>query len=271
MTYQEMVRAGAERLRAADLPDPFTDARRLLSGLADGSLAAMGRDEVPAQIASDYDARITECAAHRPVSHILGWREFWGRRFLVNEAVLDPRPETETLVAAALDAGPFDTVLDLGTGSGAILLTLLAERPSAHGLGTDISVEALAVARQNQDALKIERAHFLHSDWLTQVTGQFDLVVSNPPYIAADEMAGLSRRVHEHEPHLALTPGGDGLAPYRIIARNISPHLKPGTRILLEIGPTQGEAVCALFAPLGRVDILPDLDGRDRVVRILRD
>jgi release factor glutamine methyltransferase len=182
--------------------------------------------------------------------------------------VLDPRPETETLIAAALD-GAFSRVLDLGTGSGAILITLLAERNEATGTGVDLSRKALSVAAGNAAALSVAgRATFLQSDWLCAVSGRFDLVVANPPYIAEAEMPGLSPEVRLWEPRLALTPGGDGLGAYRSILRDVRSVLVPGGRVLLETGTGQGDAVAALCqsAGLQAVRVLPDMDGRDRVV-----
>jgi release factor glutamine methyltransferase len=182
--------------------------------------------------------------------------------------VLDPRPETETLIAAALD-GTFSRVLDLGTGSGAILITLLAERRLATGTGVDLSEKALSVAAANAASLAVaDRAIFLQSDWLRAVSGTFDLVVSNPPYIAEAEMPGLAPEVLQWEPRLALTPGGDGLAAYRSILRDIRLVLTPPGRVLLETGAGQGDAVAALCraAGLRAVTVLQDIDGRDRVV-----
>jgi release factor glutamine methyltransferase len=141
--------------------------------------------------------------------------------------------------------------------------------PFARGLGVDISPAALEVARGNAVALGLEkRADFRASDWFAAVPGRYDLIVSNPPYIAADEMPGLAPEVRDWEPHLALTPGGDGLEPYRIIARGAPARLMAGGRLMVEIGPTQGQAVAAMFAAQGLQDIriLPDMDGRDRVV-----
>jgi release factor glutamine methyltransferase len=186
----------------------------------------------------------------------------------VTPDVLDPRPETEVLVAAALEAG-FRRVLDLGVGSGAILLSLLADRAEATGVGTDLSAAALAVAQANADALGVAaRVGFQQADWFSGLVGQFDLIVSNPPYIAEDEMSGLAPEVRDWEPWLALTPGGDGLAAYRAIAAGVGAHLAPGGRVILEIGPTQGAAVAALLAEAGLegVAVRPDLDGRDRIV-----
>ena len=187
---------------------------------------------------------------------------------MVTPDVLDPRPETETLVAAALEQ-PFARLLDLGTGSGCILISLLADRPSAQGVGTDLSDAALEVARRNAGQLGVaERVRFLRSDWFGGVQGRFDLIVSNPPYIAEDEMAALAPEVRDWEPRAALTPGGDGLAAYRAIAQGAGARLMAGGRLILEIGPTQGAAVTALLRAAGFdcVEIRPDLDGRDRVV-----
>jgi release factor glutamine methyltransferase len=172
------------------------------------------------------------------------------------------------LVAEALKT-PFQTMLDLGTGTGCILLSCLHAMPKAQGLGVDLSPAALAVAESNAAALGLTaRASFRPSDWFSSVTGRFDLIVSNPPYIAADEMPTLAPEVRDWEPHLALTPGGDGLGPYRILAGQAPAYLTAQGRLLVEIGPTQGQAVAALFSAAGlhNIRILPDLDGRDRVV-----
>ena len=270
-TLSAALATAAQTLRAANVPNAMTDARALLahaSGIAPGRLTLHLADPLATDVAARLNALIQRRAARVPVSHLIGYRLFWGRRFAVTADVLDPRPETETLIAAALDA-PFASVLDLGTGSGAILLTLLAERPSSSGLGTDISAPALAVARANADALGLTaRARLEQGSWFAPVAGRFDLITSNPPYIAAREMPGLSPEVRLHEPHIALTPGGDGLDAYRAIAAGAGAHLATGGRLILEIGPTQGQAVLALLARhrLMRARILPDLDGRDRVV-----
>lgn len=272
MTTLSVALAGAAAsLRAADVPGPMADARALLAhatGIAPDRLTLHLADALPDEAAARFAALIARRAARVPVSHLIGYRLFWGRRFVVTPDVLDPRPETETLIAAALEA-PFHRVLDLGTGSGAILLTLLAERVAATGLGTDVSPPAIAVAEGNAAALGLgPRARFVQGSWFDPVAGSFDLVTSNPPYIAADEMAALSPEVRLHEPHLALTPGGDGLDAYRAIAAGVGAHLAPGGRVLLEIGPTQGQAVLGMLVQHGLVDarILPDMDGRDRVV-----
>ncbi|TMV91700.1 peptide chain release factor N(5)-glutamine methyltransferase [Thioclava sp. BHET1] len=223
---------------------------------------------LPPETAHRFEAAIAARLSHQPVSQIIGARLFWKDSFRVTRDTLDPRPETETLIAAALEA-PFTRLLDLGTGTGCILISLLKSMPGAQGVGTDLSPEALEVARGNGVDLGVDpRARWIASDWLAQVTGEFDLIVSNPPYIAADEMVGLSPDVRDWEPHLALSPGGDGLEPYRVIARDAGAHLTPGGRLMFEIGPTQAAAVSAALSAHGfeRIEIRPDLDGRDRVV-----
>jgi len=208
------------------------------------------------------------------VSRIIGRRMFWGRNFRITPHVLDPRPETETLVAEAL-AGPAPArLLDLGTGSGILAITLLAEWAQAEALASDLSPEALIVARSNAEDLGVaDRLTLIEADWFSGIDARFELIVSNPPYIAAGEMDGLDPEVREHDPEIALTPGGDGLDAYRAIAAGAGARLAPGGRLLVEIGPTQGAQVTALFRAAGLVDVevLPDLDGRDRVVRGARN
>ena len=266
---QALVR-GVAALRAAGIADAATDARALLAhacGIDPARLTLHLPEPADPSHLAVFDALIARRADRAPVSHLIGHRLFWGRRFAVTPDVLDPRPETEILVAEALSK-PFVKLLDLGTGSGCILLSCLADRPMAAGVGVDISAAALAVAARNADDLGLgARARLLHSDWFSDVQGRFDLIVSNPPYIAAEEMAGLSPEVLQ-EPHLALSPGGDGLEPYRIIARAAPAHLMPGGRLIVEIGPSQGAAVSRLFREQGlqQVAVLPDFDGRDRIV-----
>jgi release factor glutamine methyltransferase len=263
--------AAAARLRAAGVQDPARDARVLLAHAARieaSRITLIAPEDLAPEVAERYEQLIALRAVRVPVSHLLGEREFYGRRFKVSKDVLDPRPETETLIEAAL-AEPFERVLDLGLGSGCILVTLLAETPRATGLGVDLSEAACLQASANAVLHRVEaRLDIQQSDWFSNVTGSFDLIVSNPPYIALEEMAGLSPEVRQHEPDMALTDGGDGLAAYRAIAAGVRDHLLPGGRLCLEIGPTQGAAVAAMMQEAGLSDIavLPDLDGRDRVV-----
>ena len=271
MTAAEALRAAIARLRAGGIEDAALDARVLLAhalGLAQDRLTLHLPDEMTAPQARAYEEALVARLARQPVAQIIGQRQFWGLTFRVTQDTLDPRPDTEALVAEAVKA-PFLSMLDLGTGTGCILLACLKSMPFARGLGVDISSAALEVARSNAQALGLDsRASFRASDWFSAVPGRFDLIVSNPPYIAEGEMAGLAPEVRDWEPHLALTPGGDGLGPYRIIARAAPARLMGGGRLMVEIGPTQGAAVAALFAAEGLEDvrILPDMDGRDRVV-----
>ncbi len=270
MIVKQALSAGTARLVQAGVDGAARDARRLMAAClrVDAARLVLHMDDpLPNAIDAQFAQAVARRAAGVPVSHILGWRDFYGRRFSVSPDVLDPRPETETLIQAALQA-PFDRVLDLGTGSGCILLTLLAERPSARGIGTDRSKAALDVARQNAETLGLAaRCDFLPSDWWQRVSGRFDLIVSNPPYIALDEMADLAPEL-SFEPRMALTDEGDGLGAYRAICAGVMAHLVPGGRLLVEIGHRQGPDVAALFAKAGLTElrVLPDLDGRDRVV-----
>ena len=271
MTAGGALRAGVARLIAAGIPGAAHDARILLAnamGLAADRLTLHLPDDLNPAAQARFDDHITARAAHQPVAQIIGYRLFWGHRFTVTRDTLDPRPETEILVAEALRQ-PFATMLDLGTGTGCILLSCLAGASLATGVGTDISDAALRVARSNAVALGLDgRAGFVHSNWFNAISDRYDLITANPPYITAAEMAGLAPDVINWEPHLALSPGGDGLDAYRAIAAGAAARLQPHGRLLLEIGPTQSAAVMGLLAPQGFVGlrVIPDLDGRDRVV-----
>lgn len=270
-TVREALAGGAKLLAAFGIADAVGDSRRLLAhalGISLARLTVRLDDEVEPEAAEIYGRLVARRADRRePVSHLIGSRLFWGREFRVTRDVLDPRPETETLVACALE-GPFGTVLDLGTGSGCLLLTLLAERPQALGLGVDLSEAALAVAADNAHRLGVEgRAAFRQADWLGGVEGPFDLIVSNPPYIAEEEVGGLQPEVRDHEPRMALTPGGDGLGAYRIILRDAGDRLALGGRLAVEVGAGQAEAVLAIGHEAGWEggETREDLDGRARV------
>ena len=214
MRAQDALRLAVPLLRDAGIEDGSRDARVLLAhalGIGPDRLTLRLSDEMTVPQEEIYDAALQARIARQPVAQITGRRLFWGSSFRVTRDTLDPRPETETLVAEALTQ-PFLKVLDLGTGTGCILLSCLKGMPMARGMGTDISDAALRVAIGNTRDLGLEaRARFRKSDWFAEVTGAFDLIVSNPPYIAQDEMPDLAPEVRDWEPHLALTPGGDGL------------------------------------------------------------
>lgn len=271
MTGTEALRLAIPRLRAAGVAEAPTDARRLLAfalGLPPERLTLALAEEMTGAQRGAYDAAIAARLRRQPVSQITGERLFFGRTFRVTRDTLDPRPETELVVQVALER-PFARLLDLGTGTGCILLSCLAHMPGATGTGTDLSDAALAVAAENAARLGLHRrAAFHRSDWFGAVDGRYDLIVSNPPYVAEGEMAGLAPEVRDWEPHLALTPGGDGLGAYRAIAAGAGARLMAGGRIALEIGPSQGRAVSALLKAQGfaAIAVRRDLDGRDRVV-----
>ncbi len=281
-TRGEAFVAAARLLRQAGIATPELDARLLLceaAGISQEAYVADPEHALPPDEEALYGRLIGRRLDGEPVSRILGRREFYGRSFLVDHHTLDPRPDTETLVEAALvfvaREGARERplrLLDLGTGTGCILLTLLAELPYATGVGTDVSAPALALAGVNAWRLGVEaRAHFIAGDWLDAVAGRFDLIVANPPYLAAAEIGQLPREVGRHDPFVALDGGADGLKAYRRIAARAGAVLRPGGGILLETGPTQSDAVVALLRLAGltidaECGVWHDLAGRPRVV-----
>ncbi|MCR5874803.1 peptide chain release factor N(5)-glutamine methyltransferase [Phenylobacterium sp. J426] len=265
-----------QRLEAAGLAGPVIDARLLVEAAADATRTDIVTDPYR-PLTPEQEATLADYLARRerrePVSHILGRKGFWKIMLQVTPDVLTPRPDTETVVEYALRDFPEHaawSILDLGVGSGAILLALLAERPAAKGLGIDASEEALAVARDNAAALGLAgRTALLRGDWTAGLAdAAFDLVVSNPPYIASDVLETLEPEVKDFEPRLALEGGADGLDAYRILAPEILRVLRPGGRFAVEIGHDQKEAVEALFHAAGADDVrtIRDLSDRDRVV-----
>ena len=265
-----------QRLEAAGLAGPVIDARLLVEAAADATRADIVGDPYRA-LTPEQEAKLEDYLSRRehrePVSHILGRRGFWKIMLGVTPDVLTPRPDTETVVEWVLRDFPEHaawSVLDLGVGSGAILLSILAERPAARGLGVDVSEEALAVARDNAAHLGLAgRMTLLRGDWTEGLPDDgFDLVVCNPPYIASAVIETLEPEVRDHEPRLALEGGPDGLMHYRRLAPEILRVLKAGGRFAVEIGYDQKAAVEALFREAGAagVQTLKDLGDRDRVV-----
>jgi release factor glutamine methyltransferase len=210
--------------------------------------------------------------AHEPVSRIVGQREFWGLTFKITPATLDPRPDSETLIETALDLLPAASapmILDLGTGSGCLLIALLHERAEARGVGVDLSTEALAVAAANAEALGVgKRAAFRHTSWADGIEEKFDIVISNPPYIAAGDIEGLDAEVRDHDPRLALDGGADGLDAYRAIAALLPRLLAPTGHAVIELGDGQAADVCAIFEGEGLAvpRIATDLAERPRAL-----
>jgi len=276
LTLVQAWKMAKTRLEAAALSGPVIDARLLVEAAAGATRVDIVTD--PHRPLTDEQAATLESYLSRreqrePVSHILGRKGFWKIMLSVTPDVLTPRPDTETVVEYVLRDFPEHApwqVLDLGVGSGAIILSILAERPAARGLGVDVSEEALAVARENAANLGLaSRLALLRGDWAHGLgEGQFDLVVANPPYIASHVIEDLEPEVRDHEPRIALEGGADGLDAYRILAPEILRVLKPGGRFAVEIGYDQKEAVEALFQAAGAADVhtLRDLGDRDRVV-----
>ncbi len=264
------------RLQSAGVDSPVIDARLLVQAAAGATRVDIISDP-HRPLTEDQSAELESYLARRerrePISHILGVKGFWKIMLRVTPDVLTPRPETETILDVVLpDLGEFQRfrVLDLGVGSGAILLAILSERPNAVGLGIDVSEEALAVARENASNLGLAgRAALLRGDWTASLEDEgFDLVVSNPPYIASDAIGALAPEVKDHEPRLALDGGPDGLDAYRRLAEEIPRVLRPRGRFAVEIGFDQGPAVRELFTRDGLEDVrvVRDLSDRDRVV-----
>ena len=264
------------RLKEGRIDSPSIDARLLLEAAAGATRADILTDPyrpvTPDQMAR-LDAWVERRLRREPTSRILGRKGFWKIMLNVTPDVLSPRPDTETILDVVLAAyAPHQafTLIDLGTGSGAILLAVLAERFGARGVGTDVSTEALAVARENAANLDLAgRCDFMRTEWAAGFgEAAFDVVVSNPPYIPTADIAGLDPEVRDHDPHLALDGGPDGLQAYRELAPEIRRILKPGGVFAVEIGWEQGAAVRALFEAEGFADVkvVKDLADRDRVV-----
>jgi release factor glutamine methyltransferase len=258
-TVGTALQAAVGRLYAAGIDTARLDARLLLGDvlqLEAADLVAHPERPLAAPESERFRDLIERRCRHQPVSQLLARREFWGLTFRITADTLIPRPETEIIVQQALagiaDRGQPLRLLDLGTGTGCLLLTLLHELPQATGLAIDRSPGALAVARANAEALELaERAEFRLGNWTEGLTESFDLIVSNPPYITTPEMEQLAPEVARHEPHLALHGGWDGLDCYRAIARGLEGRLRPAGRLLLEIGAAQSDSVAAVFADAG--------------------
>jgi release factor glutamine methyltransferase len=276
-TWREALRAGAASLREAGLgEDAGADARRLLEsagGLDGAGLMARLNAEISSGEAARYDTLIARRAAREPLSHIIGSMGFWTLDLMVTRDVLTPRADTETVVEAALAAvsdrnAPL-AILDIATGSGAIALALLSELPNARAVATDLSAAALAVARENAARTGLAgRIAFIETSWADGVDGPFDLLVSNPPYIASAVIGTLEPEVKDFEPRLALDGGPDGLVPYPHLFAEARRLLKPGGTGVFEIGFDQGEAALAIAQASGarNADLRRDLGGRDRAV-----
>jgi len=283
LTIDEALREAAGRLREAGLSEPRREAGSLLShstGRDQAFLVTHSDDGLTAEQLSAFRASVERRAAGEPFQYIAGRQEFYGLEFEVNRDVLIPRPETELLVEEALEllkGVPGPLLCDVGTGSGCIAVTLLHERTDARGFALDVSSAALAVAARNAARQGVrERLQLLVSDCFDALRSdehreiRFDLIASNPPYVAESDLEGLQREVREHEPRVALTPGGDGLSVIRRLVAESPRHLKPGGHLLMEIGFNQHERVAALIDPAvwTLLDIHRDLQGIPRTVAL---
>ena len=271
MNYTEAFLMGMQKLKEAEIGEAHLDARLLLEevcGTDHNTLLCHGDREVSEAEEEKYRRALEQRAVHVPLQHLLGYQDFMGLRFQVNEYVLIPRQDTEILVEEAmryLHDGM--RILDLCTGSGCILLSLLHYSNDCEGVGVDISQEALQVAAQNAELLGI-KADFLKSDLYEKVTGKFDLLVSNPPYIERKVIPTLMEEVWEYDPYIALDGGEDGLDFYRRIIGGAQDYLNRGGQIFLEIGSEQAQAVSELLREAGfkEIDVCRDFAGLDRVV-----
>lgn len=271
MILRDLLALGQQKLKQADIDTAGRDARLLAAAAMDINTAQVtlkALDHVSKQQQDHFESMIEQRRSFKPVSRILGKRQFWNRWFEISPDVLDPRDDSEVLVNLALQQKA-DRILDLGTGSGILALTLLSEWPDALAVGADICEKALLIAQRNAVQLEVsDRFQAQKSDWFEAISGQFDLIVSNPPYIGEDEIPHLDPDVRLYDPMIALSPGRDALQAYQNIARDAIGYLKPGGRLLVEIGFRQGEAVRELFASNGlkEIEIIQDLNGLDRVV-----
>ncbi len=271
MNYTEAFLMGMQKLKEAEIGEAQLDARLLLEEVCrtdHNTLLCHGDREVSEAEEEQYRKALEQRAVHVPLQHLLGYQDFMGLRFQVNEHVLIPRQDTEILVEEAmryLHDGM--RILDLCTGSGCILLSLLHYSNDCEGTGVDISKEALQVAALNAELLGI-KADFLKSDLYEKVTGKFDLLVSNPPYIERKVIPTLMEEVREYDPYIALDGGEDGLDFYRRIIGGAQDYLKRGGQILMEIGSGQAQAVSELLREAGfkEIDVCRDFAGLDRVV-----
>lgn len=265
----------AWKLRQAGIANPDLDARLLVQAASDcdeiGMIRDPGKHLSPAQIAllESFEMRRLQ---REPVSRILDEKEFWGLKFRISPAVLDPRPDSETLIEVALDLlkdihSP--SILDLGTGTGCLLISLLTTIKGARGIGVDLSEAALEIAVHNAERLGCASdASFRRANWAEGVKGQFDLVISNPPYISEQEITALDVEVREHDPHLALSGGPDGLYAYRAIAAALPSLMHKGSHAVIELGHDQREAVTAIFmrGGLDVVRVAEDMSGIPRAL-----
>jgi len=272
MTYREAVEFGTKCLTDAGVPDAALDAWYLLQMVCKIERSyyyVHGEEDITQDAQKEYEIAVQKRAEHIPLQYIIGEQEFMGLRFKVNSNVLIPRQDTETLVEQVLKiVKPGMKVLDLCTGSGCVLISVLKNAPELTGMGSDISKTALLVAKENAKLHEVD-AEWVRSDLFDNITENFDVIMANPPYIPTGEILSLMPEVRDFEPENALDGGADGLDFYRKIAGQVKDYLNPGGYVYMEIGYDQGEAVSELMRNAGftEVEVIKDLARNDRVVK----
>lgn len=272
MTYREAVEFGTKCLTDAGVPDAALDAWYLLQMVCKIERSyyyVHGEEDITQDAQKEYEIAVQKRAEHIPLQYIIGEQEFMGLRFKVNSNVLIPRQDTETLVEQVLKiVKPGMKVLDLCTGSGCVLISVLKNAPELIGMGSDISKTALLVAKENAKLHEVD-AEWVRSDLFDNITETFDVIMANPPYIPTGEILSLMPEVRDFEPENALDGGADGLDFYRKIIEQVKDYLNPGGYVYMEIGYDQGEAVSELMRNAGftEVEVIKDLARNDRVVK----
>ena len=271
MKLKEVLANTAIKLSGSGIEGAARDARILTAkalGTPISELSLKINEQVPEKIIADLEKLTLRRIDKEPISKILGKREFWGRSFSINKKVLDPRADTETLIEFVIEK-PVKSVLELGTGSGAIAVTLACEWKHVHLTAVDISEDAISMAKINAEKFNVQnKIHFLKSDWFETVRGSFDLIISNPPYIGLVEQDEIAAEVIKYDPEIALFAGRDGLEAYKRIIPNLAKFLNPDGLVVLETGASQSNQVKNMMNAVGFIDakIVKDLSGKDRLV-----
>ena len=271
MKLKEVLANTAIKLSGSGIEGAARDARILTAkalGTPISELSLKINEQVPEKIIADLEKLTLRRIDKEPISKILGKREFWGRSFSINKNVLDPRADTETLIEFVIEK-PVKSVLELGTGSGAIAVTLACEWKHVHLTAVDISEDAISMAKINAEKFNVQnKIHFLKSDWFETVRGSFDLIISNPPYIGLIEKDEIAAEVVKYDPEIALFAGRDGLEAYKRIIPNLTKFLNPDGLVILETSASQSYQVKNMMNAVGFIDakIVKDLSGKDRLV-----